>query len=94
MPPPTAERCLRDIARLVTSGGYLFISGIDLDVRTKVALDLGWKPVRDFMEDIHDGDPSLRNDWPLEYWGLEPFDKTRHDWHVRYASVFQLGEEA
>jgi SAM-dependent methyltransferase len=94
MPPPTAERCLRDIARLVTSGGYLFISGIDLDVRTKVALDLGWKPVRDFMEDIHDGDPSLRNDWPLEYWGLEPFDKTRSDWKVRYASVFSWGERA
>ena len=90
MTPPNADRCLRNIARLVTPGGYLFISGIDLDIRTKVALDLGWKPVRDLMEEIHDGDPCVRNDWPWEYWGLEPFDKRRHDWEVRYASVFQL----
>jgi len=91
MTPPTAERCLRNIARLVTPTGYLFVSGIDLDVRTKVALDLGWKPVRDLMEDIHDGDPSVRGDWPWQYWGLEPFSKRRRDWKLRYASAFQLG---
>jgi 2-polyprenyl-3-methyl-5-hydroxy-6-metoxy-1,4-benzoquinol methylase len=36
-----AEKCLRNIAQLVNPGGYLFVSGVDLDVRTKVALDLG-----------------------------------------------------
>jgi len=91
MAPPTAERCLRNIARLVTPTGYLFVSGIDLDVRTKVALDLGWKPVHDLMEDMHDGDPSVRGDWPWQYWGLEPFSKKRRDWKLRYASAFQLG---
>jgi SAM-dependent methyltransferase len=90
MDPSNAERCLRNIGRLVTPGGYLFVSGVDLDIRAKVALDLGWKPVRDLMEDIHDGDPSLRNDWPWKYWGLEPFNGRRPDWEVRYASVFQL----
>jgi chemotaxis methyl-accepting protein methylase len=93
MAPPDAERCLRNIARLVTPGGYLFVSGIDLDVRTKVALDLGWSPVLDLIEEIHDGDPSLRRDWPWKYWGLEPFTRKRHDWSVRYASVFQLGDK-
>ena len=93
MAPPTAERCLRNIARLVTPAGYLFVSGIDLDVRTKVALDLGWKPVYELMEDIHDGDPSVRGDWPCQYWGLEPFSKKRFDWKLRYASAFQLGVE-
>ena len=91
MASPNADRCLRNIARLVNAGGYLFITGIDLDIRTKVALDLGWMPVPDLREDIHDGDPSLRNNWPLEYWGLEPFNKERRGWEVRYASVFQLG---
>jgi SAM-dependent methyltransferase len=91
MDPLDAERCLRNIARLVTPGGHLVVSGIDLDVRTKVTLDLGWTPIRDLMEDIHNGDPSLRNDWPWRYWGLEPFNKRRHDWGVRYASVFQSG---
>jgi len=92
MGPVEAEACLRNIARLVVPGGHLFVSGIDLDVRTKVAIDLGWKPVRELMEEIHEGDPSLRRSWPCKYWGLEPIDKNRPDWGIRYASVFQLGE--
>jgi chemotaxis methyl-accepting protein methylase len=91
MDPLDAERCLRNIARLVKPGGYLFVSGIDLDIRTKVARDLKWKPLADLLEDIHDGDISLRLDWPWEYWGLEPFNERRNDRKVRYASVFQLG---
>jgi SAM-dependent methyltransferase len=91
MDPADAERCLRNLARLVKPGGYLFVSGIDLDIRTKVALDLSWVPVQDLMEEMHNGDPSVRRDWPWAYWGLEPFNRKRHDWRVRYASVFQLG---
>jgi chemotaxis protein methyltransferase CheR len=90
MDPPAAERSLRNIARLVSPGGYLFVSGIDLDVRAKVAHDLGWQPVLELLEDIHDGDSSLRNSWPLGYWGLEPLDKAKSDWQVRYASAFRL----
>jgi SAM-dependent methyltransferase len=92
MAPPGAERCLRSIARLVAPGGHLFVSGVDLDVRTKVARELGWKPIRDLLEGIHDGDRSLRADWPCKYWGLEPLDKGRPDWAIRYASVFQVGD--
>lgn len=91
MDPAEAERCLRNIARLVEPGGYLVVSGTDLAVRTKVAKDLAWRPIPDLMEDIHDGDRSLRLSWPWRYWGLEPFDKQRRDWKVRYASAFQLG---
>ena len=91
MNPPDAERCLHNIARLVNPGGYLFVSGIDLDIRAKVASDLGWRPIQDLMEDIHNGDPSVRGDWPWQYWGLEPFNKRRRDWKLRYASAFQLG---
>jgi len=90
MAPAAAERCLRNIARLVKPGGYLFVSGIDLDVRTKVAREHGWKPVTRLIREIHEGDGSLRRDWPLEYWGLEPFRDDRVDWKFRYASVFQL----
>ncbi len=90
MAPPEAERCLRNIANLVAPGGYLFVSGVDLDVRTKLALELGWTPVGDLLEEIHDGDPSVRAGWPWKYWGLEPFTKNKRDWRVRYASVFQV----
>jgi chemotaxis methyl-accepting protein methylase len=85
-----AEACLRNLARLVKPGGYLFVSGVDLDVRTKVAQELGWRPITELIAEIHEGDPSLRRDWPVHYWGLEPFDRSRVDWEIRYASVFQL----
>ena len=92
MDPMAAERCLRNIARLVKPGGYLFVSGVNLDVRTNVAREMGWKPVTELIREIHEGDASLRRSWPLAYWGLEPFNDDRADWRIRYASVFQLGE--
>jgi SAM-dependent methyltransferase len=94
MHPPEAEKCLRALARLVKPGGYLFVSGIDLDVRTKVAVDLGWVPVAELVEEIHNGDPSVRRDWPWKYWGLEPFDSKRPDRTIRYAACFRLGSQA
>jgi chemotaxis methyl-accepting protein methylase len=90
MDAPMAERCLRNIARLVSPHGYLFVSGIDLNIRTKVAEDLGWKPLQDLLEEIHEGDPYMRNIWPCQYAGLEPLNKRRHDWRIRYAAAFQL----
>jgi chemotaxis protein methyltransferase CheR len=90
MAPEEAETCLRNIARLVSPGGHLFVAGVDLGVRTRVALDQGWKPLRELMAEIHDGDPSVRADWPWQWWGLEPFDRRRSDWQVRYAAVFQV----
>jgi SAM-dependent methyltransferase len=92
MGPVAAEKCLRNIARLVKPGGYLFVSGIDLDVRAKVSQSMGWIPLPDLMREIHEGDPSIRRGWPTEYWGLEPFCDKRPDWRIRYASVFQIGE--
>ena len=94
MDPSEAERCLRNIARLVSPHGHLFVSGIDLDVRTKVARDLGWKPVEELLGEIHEADPGMRSDWPFKYAGLEPLNKRRRDWRIRYAAVFQLGATA
>ena len=85
-----AEWCLRNIARLLSPGGYLFVSGIDLDVRTKVALELGWEPVPDLIAETHNGDPSVRADWPWQWWGLEPLDRRQQDWQTRYAAVFRI----
>jgi SAM-dependent methyltransferase len=86
-----AEKCLGNVAQLVSPGGYLFVSGVDLDVRTKVALELGWEPVRELMVEIHDGDRSVRADWPWEWWGLEPLNRRRQDWQTRYAAAFRIG---
>jgi len=91
MPPQEAEACLLNLARLVKPGGYVFVTGVDLSIRSKVARELGWRPVTELVEEIHEGDSSLRRGWPLEYWGLEPFNQGRSDSKVRYASVFQCG---
>jgi hypothetical protein len=89
MAPADAEKCLRNMAQLVIPGGYLFASGVDLDVRTKVALDLGWDPVVELIAEIHDGD-TLRADWPWGWWSLEPLDRRRRNWQTRYAAAFQI----
>ena len=44
--------------------------------------------------EMHDGDPSVRADWPWRWWGLEPLDRTRSDWQMRYASAFRVGGES
>jgi chemotaxis methyl-accepting protein methylase len=85
-----AERCLRKIARLVAPHGYLFVSGVDLDIRTKVAKELGWSPVQELLEEIHAGDPRMANGWPFNYSSVEPLNKGRPNWRLRYAAAFQL----
>jgi chemotaxis methyl-accepting protein methylase len=90
MEPPTAENCLRNIAGLADQEGYLFVSGVDLEVRAKVARELRWRPIPELLEQIHDGDPSVRRDWPWCCWGLEPLDRRKPDWQLRYAAVFQI----
>lgn len=89
MAPADAENCLMNAMTLVKPGGFLFVSGIDLDVRAKTARKMGWVPIISSIKEIHEGDPSILAGWPLSYWGLEPFDVNRPDWAYRYASVFQ-----
>lgn len=91
MQPAEAEACLRNLARLVAPSGHLICSGVDVDVRTRVARELGWEPERTLLEEIHEGDYTLRDGWPWQYWGLEPLDKAQPDWVLRYASIFRLG---
>ena len=94
MVPVQAEKCLCNIALLGKPGGYFFVSGVDLDVRTKVARDFGWEPAKELTAEMHDGDPSIRADWPWKWWGLEPLDLRRPDWQIRYASAFRVPAKA
>jgi SAM-dependent methyltransferase len=91
MDDPSAEACLRNISRLVGPQGYLIATGVNLDIRTKVADALGWTPVQELLEEIHEGDPSLRGLWPCHYAALEPLHKGSQDWRRRYAAAFQVG---
>jgi chemotaxis methyl-accepting protein methylase len=89
-----ADQCLRNIARLVDAQGVIFVSGVDLDIREQVARDLGWQPVDELLEEIHDGDSCLRGQWPFQYTGLEPLNKRRPDWRLHYATAFQVASPA
>jgi CheR methyltransferase, SAM binding domain len=90
MSPRAARPCLRNVGRLVTDGGYLFVTGVDLDVRTGVAIEQGWEPISELRGEIHDGDPLVRADWPWRWWGLEPLDQHRRDWETRYTAAFRV----
>jgi SAM-dependent methyltransferase len=88
MEPDEAGACLWNITRLVAPGGYLFVSGVDLPVRQSMLRESGFVPLTDGLAAIHDGDPSLRECWPLKTCGLEPLDVERADWVARYAMVY------
>ncbi len=90
MPPAIAEACLRNIARLAAPGAHLFVTGVDLEVRQSVSRALGWRPLPELIREMHDGDPSVRGDWPWAWWGLEPLNARRRDWQLRYAVAFRL----
>lgn len=90
MPPGSAATCLSNIARLVKPGGYLFVSGVDLEVKARVARKMGWKPVIELIREVYEGDVSLIEGWPMHYWGIEPFSQDVPDWKTRYAAVFQI----
>jgi SAM-dependent methyltransferase len=90
MSPERAETCLRNIARLVVPNGYLCISGVDLDVRSRAVRELGLIPMTARLEDIHTAEEGMLTAWPLLFWGLEPMDRRREDWPARYTTVFRL----
>lgn len=92
MEPEQAISCLRNITRLVSPGGYLFITGVDLEVRQQVMREEGFLPVTQNLEHIHNGDISLLEGWPWATWSLEPFDNQRKDWVERYAMVYRCPE--
>jgi chemotaxis protein methyltransferase CheR len=89
MPPARAEACLRNIVQLIAPNGYLFVAGIDLDVRSSTVRDLGLTPITTKFEAVYTAEELLEA-WPLRFWGLEPMDRKRRDWPVRYTTVFRV----
>lgn len=88
MSPEDAEACLRNLVQLVAPHGYLVVSGVDLDLRSRVLEGLGFVPVTARCEEIHAAE-DRHAAWPLRSWGLEPMDRTRQDWAARYATIFR-----
>lgn len=90
MPPERSAACLKNIARVLAPNGYLFIWGVDRDVRLQVVRDLGLTPVASRLAEIYSADDSALKAWPLLYWGVEPMSRGRRDWPIRYTTIFRL----
>jgi hypothetical protein len=84
-----AESCLRAITTRVADQGHLFVWGVNPDVKSHVLTAVGFEPDTSLLEEIHEADRTARRIWPFKYWGLEPIDKRREDWPMRYATVFR-----
>jgi chemotaxis methyl-accepting protein methylase len=93
MSPERSESCLRNLTRLVAPNGYLVVSGVDLDLRSKVLGELGFVPVTARWEEIYAAE-DVHAAWPLRFWGLEPIDRTRQDCPARYTTVFRSSGES
>ncbi|MDX1812854.1 MAG: CheR family methyltransferase [Gammaproteobacteria bacterium] len=89
MYPNEAVCCLENIKNLVASDGYLFVSGLDLNVREKVMDTPDFEIVRDKLREIHNGDSSMHAGWPWQYWGLEPIPENYEICIQRYAMVYK-----
>jgi len=88
MHDPEAAACVGNIVRLLASGALLVLDGMDLDLKGRVLPELGLEPITDRIEEVHRADPSKR-DWPWTRWSLEPMDRNRADWAMRYATLFR-----
>jgi hypothetical protein len=71
------------------SRAALFVDGMDLGLRRKLTRIHGLEPLDYRIEEIHNEARRERGTaWPYEYWGLEPFSKSKRDWKRRYATIF------
>lgn len=82
-----AEKCLRNIVRIVKPGGYLVLDGVDLDLKGRLVPLLDLEPVTTRMEEIHHDDPTKAG-WPWIRWSHEPVDWQRSDRDFRYSTIF------
>ncbi len=89
MEDDVAERCLRNLTRLVAAGGYLVVDGIDLDIKTRVLKPSGFRPVLTNQEEIWTSE-GLKAGWPWLRWAREPIDRSAVDWDLRYSVIFRL----
>lgn len=89
LPDQAAEACLYNIEQLLVPGGILVVWGVDLSLKTRGMMALGMEPLPFNLENIYAADRTALEAWPLKWWGLEPMDKTRPDWLVRYCTVFR-----
>ncbi len=94
MPDDQAAECLRNLVSAVAGGGYICFSGIKLEIRSSVARELKLEPVTRETRNIHNAFPRRLQDWPWNYYGLEPYDPRHPDHDYRYTTIFRVPDRA
>ena len=84
-----AKMGLHTMAGILENGGYLCVSGVNLDVKARTLQGLGFNPEVSGIRAIHHGYPPMLDEWPVNYWGLEPYDPHHWDHDFRYATLFR-----
>ncbi len=84
-----AAQAFANLASAMAPHGALFVHGIDLDLRERLAARHGLAPVAWRIAEIHDEDSVRRNAWPFYYWGLEPLEPDHPRFAMRYSSIYR-----
>ena len=86
---PAARRLFQNAVALLQSPGALFVDGMDLDMRVRLAHRHRLVPLTFEMRRIHEEARLVRGDhYPWFAAGLEPFSAHRRDREFRYATIF------
>lgn len=70
-----ADRALRNAIMMVKPNGYLVVTGVNLELKMRLARTFKLTPVHDLLTEIWTSDTIAFNEWPWEYYSLEPLDK-------------------
>ncbi len=88
LPRPVAKRAFVNLVSLLSSGGALFVNGMDTDMRAKLTRQYGLEPVTQRIAEIHEDARSDRGaNWADSYWGREPL-KMSGDWVRKYCTIY------
>jgi chemotaxis methyl-accepting protein methylase len=89
MKPTLAKQAFKNAYLLLNTKAALFIDGMDLNMRESLTRKHNLLPLEYKIETIHNEARVGRTDpWPCNYWGLEPFKRSRKSWKRRYATIF------
>jgi hypothetical protein len=92
-----ARAAVAGLGAEVRTGGWLAVGGGALDVVPAAVVALGFEPVLDDVEAIHEAWAVQRAFWAnahRPYWALEPFTADHPDGPARYGTVFRRGPDA
>lgn len=89
MPSGMARRVLQSVSRLVARGGFLFLDGMELDMRVALTRQLGFDPLDFKVREIHDySRRHVPEPWWDYYYGSEPYTWLSSNRLRRYGTVF------